>query len=232
MAVATDQIETEVARLWEEYENLQDDDQAPYIESRLPLPSLSLSLHRLAKRTLDIVAALAGLLVTLPLAPLVILAIRLDSKGRAFFSQTRVGRNGRPFVIYKLRTLAADSPQYTITPTHAADYRLTRVGRTLRRLGLDELPQLWNVLRGEMSFVGPRPEMPFLVDKYSPLQLLRLRGKPGITGTWQISPYRNEAIHHHVEYDLYYLLHPSLSLDLKIALRTLGVLSRTKPGQG
>ena len=232
MAVATDQIETEGARLWEEYENLQSDDQAGYIESRLPPPSLSLLLHRTCKRALDILAALAGLLVTLPLAPLVILAIRLDSKGRAFFSQTRVGENGRHFTIYKLRTLTSDSPQYTITPTHEADYRLTRVGRTLRRLGLDELPQLWNVLRGEMSFVGPRPEMPFLVDTYSPLQRLRLRGKPGITGTWQISPYRNEAIHHHVEYDLYYLLHPSLSLDLKIALRTLGVLSRTKPGQG
>ncbi len=232
MAVATDQIEAEVARLWEEYESLPSDDQAPYIEARLPSPSLSLWLHRRAKRALDLFAAVAGLIVLLPLAPLVALAIRLDSKGPAFFSQTRVGRNGRPFVVYKLRTLASDSPQYARTPTHDADYRMTRVGRTLRRLGLDELPQLWNVLRGEMSFVGPRPEMPFLVDSYTPLQRLRLLGKPGITGTWQISPYRHEAIHRHVEYDLYYLLHPSLSLDLKIALRTLGVLSRTKPGQG
>ncbi|MBT3269883.1 sugar transferase [Candidatus Poribacteria bacterium] len=232
MDVAAGQLEAQVARLWEEYENLPGEDQVRYIEERLPDRSLRSTLTAAAKRALDIVAASGGLVVALPLAPLVILAIRLDSKGPAFFSQVRIGKNGRSFVIYKLRTLSSDSPAYTITPTRDEDYRLTRVGRTLRRLGLDELPQLWNVLRGEMSLVGPRPEMPFLVDTYSPLQRLRLRAKPGITGMWQISPYRNEPIHHHVEYDLHYLLHPSLLLDLRIALRTFGVLSRTKPGRG
>jgi lipopolysaccharide/colanic/teichoic acid biosynthesis glycosyltransferase len=232
MAVRAEQFEAEVARLWEEYENLRGDEQVRYITARLPHRSLRQTLVGVAKRLIDIIAALGGLALTLPLAPLLILAIRLDSTGRAFFSQTRVGRDGHPFTIYKLRTLACDSPQYTVTPAHDADYRVTRVGRTLRRLGLDELPQLWNVLRGDMSLVGPRPEMPFLVDTYSELQRLRLRATPGITGMWQISPYRNEAIHHHVEYDLYYLLHPSLVLDVRIALRTLGVLSRTKPGRG
>jgi lipopolysaccharide/colanic/teichoic acid biosynthesis glycosyltransferase len=140
------------------------------------------------------------------------------------FAQQRVGLCGRLFRIYKLRTMHAGAPVQALHPSRSDDPRITAVGRLLRRLSIDELPQLWNVLRGEMSLVGPRPEMPFVVAGYDPIQRQRLSVKPGITGLWQISADRAFQIHANVHYDLYYVEHRSLSLDAAILLMTPFVL--------
>jgi lipopolysaccharide/colanic/teichoic acid biosynthesis glycosyltransferase len=140
------------------------------------------------------------------------------------FRQTRVGRDGRRFVLWKFRSMRADAPVYARSPISGADERLTRVGRWIRRLSLDELPQLVNVLRGEMSLVGPRPEMPFIADRYNSTERLRLVVKPGITGLWQISHGRASAIHENLQYDLYYIREQNLRLDAAILLRTVSVV--------
>ena len=169
------------------------------------------------KRCFDIVFSAAVLLLTLPLSLLIILAIWLETGRPIVFRQQRVGKNGRLFWIYKFRSMYPDTPKYAITPSNDdCDPRVTRVGRLLRKSGLDELPQFWCVLRGDMSVVGPRPEMPFIVEAYSPRMRRRLRVLPGITGPWQISPYRHKPIHENLQYDLYYLAHRSLLLDLKL----------------
>src|SRR5690606_26694581 len=131
--------------------------------------------------------------------------IKLDSEGPVVFKQKRVGLHGKEFSFYKFRTMKVDAPKYAHTPQDSSDPRITRVGRWLRRMSLDELPQLFNVFRGDMSLVGPRPEMPFIVEKYSALEKQRLEAKPGITGLWQISTFRGAPIHDHIEYDLFYL---------------------------
>ena len=114
-----------------------------------------------------------------------------------------------------------DAPKYARTPADPADSRITKVGRWLRRTSLDELPQLFNVFRGDMSLVGPRPEMPFIVETYSLLERQRLLAKPGITGVWQISAVRGEPIHANIEYDLFYLENRSILLDLAIIVKTI-----------
>jgi len=147
-------------------------------------------------------------------------AIRLDSPGPVFFRQKRIGLGGRAFTIYKLRTMRQDAPAYAEHPRTTDDPRITAVGRFLRRSCIDELPQLWNVLRGEMSLVGPRPEMPQLVQEYREVQRERLAVKPGITGLWQISADRAFRIHDNMQYDLYYIEHRGLTLDLAILMMT------------
>jgi lipopolysaccharide/colanic/teichoic acid biosynthesis glycosyltransferase len=147
--------------------------------------------------------------------------IRLDSPGGALFVQERVGLGGRIFRIFKFRTMWKDAPRYANSPGGDRDPRITRIGRFLRRTGLDELPQLLNVIRGEMSIVGPRPEMPFLVDGYNDLQRQRFHVKPGITGLWQVSVDRHAEIHENIEYDLYYISHQSLLLDVLVLFETL-----------
>jgi hypothetical protein len=137
------------------------------------------------------------------------------------FVQERVGLNGHRFRMFKFRTMWRDTPRYAPSPHGDVDPRITRVGRILRATGLDELPQLLNVLRGDMSLVGPRPEMPFIVDQYSPLERQRLLAKPGITGLWQLSADRHAEIHENIEYDLYYIGHQSLMMDALILLETL-----------
>jgi lipopolysaccharide/colanic/teichoic acid biosynthesis glycosyltransferase len=112
-------------------------------------------------------------------------------------------------------------PKYEMSPQSSADIRLTRVGRLIRRMSIDELPQLFNVLRGEMSLVGPRPEMPFIVARYRPLERQRLVAKPGITGLWQISAARSFPIHEHLHYDLHYIRNQNAILDCAILLRTI-----------
>ena len=170
----------------------------------------------LGKRALDLAVALTVILVTLPIWVLAAILIKRESPGPVFFTQSRVGREGVPFKMFKFRTmhqhLSGDAP----TPRSHADPRITNIGRWLRRFSLDELPQFLNVLRGEMSVVGPRPEMQFIVEKYSSLERERLRVKPGITGLWQISYARQMAIHENIDYDLYYIEHQSLLLDLVI----------------
>ncbi|HUR28998.1 MAG TPA: sugar transferase, partial [Planctomycetota bacterium] len=152
-------------------------------------------LTRISKRALDIALALLVLALALPVFVISALLIKRESKGPVFFLQTRIGKDGRPFRMVKFRTmhehLSFDAP----APKSHGDPRVTNIGRLLRRYSLDELPQLANVLKGEMSIVGPRPEMPFIVDTYGPIQRERLRAKPGLTGLWQISYARGEAIH-------------------------------------
>jgi lipopolysaccharide/colanic/teichoic acid biosynthesis glycosyltransferase len=177
-------------------------------------------LYDLGKRFLDLILSTGLLALSAPLFVFAALLIRSTSSGPAFFRQERVGQHGAVFTLYKLRTMYQQAPSYGYSPKTGDDPRITRVGRFLRRTSLDELPQLINVLMGQMSLVGPRPEMPFIVEKYTAKQRQRLAIKPGITGLWQISPHRGFPIHEHLEYDFYYLGHRSLSLDVVIVLRT------------
>jgi exopolysaccharide biosynthesis polyprenyl glycosylphosphotransferase len=162
-------------------------------------------LSEFAKRGVDIVLAFTALLLLAVPCAVAALAIRLTSPGPAIFCQLRVGHRGRLFFLYKFRSMHVDSEAYAFSPKTGLDSRITPVGSFLRRTCFDEVPQLWNVLRGEMSLVGPRPEMPFIVDRYTPLQRKRLEVKPGITGLWQLSGDRRCLIHENLEYDLYYL---------------------------
>jgi len=184
--------------------------------------------YEAGKRLLDIVAAAAGLLLTAPLLPFLVLAIRLDSRGPAIYHQTRVGLHGRNFRIYKFRTMGTDAEAGGVRWAGVDDPRVTRVGRFLRKTRLDELPQLWNILRGEMSLVGPRPERPEFVgalSKQIPHYRQRHLIKPGLTGWAQIH-YGYAASADDAErklcYDLYYLKHRSIDLDVAILIRTIG----------
>jgi exopolysaccharide biosynthesis polyprenyl glycosylphosphotransferase len=173
-----------------------------------------------AKRIFDFIGAAAVLVVLSPLFLLLAILIKLDSKGPALFRQERVGLNGRRFRMFKFRTMYTDTPRYSYSPKESDDLRITRLGRFLRRTSLDELPQLLNVLLGSMSLVGPRPEMPFIVETYAERHSQRLQVKPGITGLWQLSGDRNYLIHENIEYDLYYIQHRNFFMDLAILLHT------------
>ena len=165
----------------------------------------SRALNETGKRLLDVAVAVFAMLLFAPAAAVIAVLIRKTSPGPVFFRQQRVGKGGRRFAMYKFRTMFEDAPQYGYSPGQVDDPRVTPVGRFLRRTSLDEFPQLINVLLGQMSLVGPRPEMPFIVEEYTPLQRQRLAVKPGMTGLWQISADRAFLIHENVEYDLYYL---------------------------
>lgn len=187
-----------------------------------------LSRARSLKRFLDVVLASAGLILASPLLLVAALAIRLDSRGPVFYRQERVGLRGRVFAIHKLRTMRPDA-EAEGAPRWASekDPRTTRVGRWLRKLRIDEIPQLWSVLRGEMSFVGPRPERPYFVEWLSreiPWYRLRLAARPGLTGWAQLRfPYGASAedAKRKLEYDLYYLKNASVFLDLAIVFHTV-----------
>jgi lipopolysaccharide/colanic/teichoic acid biosynthesis glycosyltransferase len=181
----------------------------------------SREFYGLGKKIFDTVISLALILLLAPLFLAVALLIRMTSPGPAFFRQFRVGKDGQIFLIMKFRTMYVHTPSYHVSPASPLDERITRVGRFLRRTSLDELPQLINVLRGEMSLVGPRPEMPFIVARYNDLQRERLRVRPGITGLWQISADRTRPIHENMTYDLYYIQNRSLLLDAAILIRTV-----------
>jgi len=188
-------------------------------------------LYLIVKRVLDILLSVALLVITAPLMAVIVMAIRLSSPGKAIFSQERVGFLGRSFVVHKFRSMREDAERYT-GPTWAKkdDDRVTRVGAFLRKCRLDELPQMWNVLRGDMSFIGPRPERPYFVDLLKakiPYFDLRHYVKPGITGWAQVMyPYGAsvEDAYHKLEYDLYYAKNLSFRLDLLILLKTIGVV--------
>ena len=147
--------------------------------------------------------------------------IKMDSKGPVFFTQNRVGRDGKLFKLYKYRTMVTETDQYAVAPTESDDPRVTRAGRFLRKTSLDEVPQLLNVLKGDMAMVGPRPEMPFIVDEYEEWQKRRLDVKPGITGLWQVIGRKNLPLHLNMEYDFYYIMNQSLLLDIEILIRTV-----------
>jgi lipopolysaccharide/colanic/teichoic acid biosynthesis glycosyltransferase len=178
------------------------------------------------KRVADFAICIPALALSLPLLLVASILIKVDSDGPIFFRQARIGKNGRVFRLWKFRSMHSDAPPYERSPLSDADARLTRVGRVFRRFSIDELPQLINVLRGEMSIVGPRPEMPFIVDQYGLFERQRLQVRPGITGLWQISPARAMPIHENMEYDLYYIQRQNIYLDLAILLRTVTAVVR------
>jgi exopolysaccharide biosynthesis polyprenyl glycosylphosphotransferase len=183
------------------------------------------------KRGMDVLGAAAGLVLAAPIMAAVALLIKLDSPGPVFFVQERVGKGGKPFRIFKFRTMVAgaeslldelivddlEQPVFKLKD----DPRVTRVGRWLRRASLDELPQFLNVLRGEMSLVGPRPEEKRFVDRYEPWQQQRLRVKPGMTGPMQIRGRADLPMAERARLEIEYIESYSLLLDLQILLRTL-----------
>ncbi|HEV7128370.1 MAG TPA: sugar transferase [Ktedonobacterales bacterium] len=190
-----------------------------------------------AKRMFDCVASVLALLVLLPVFVAIALAIFIDDRGPVLFKTPRVGRDGNLFALLKFRTMARDAEQRLAQLSHLNtggpymiripnDPRVTRTGRVLRRLALDELPQLWNVLRGEMSLVGPRPQAPQEVALYTAYERQRLRSVPGITGLWQVSARHENDFARWVALDLEYQRHWSFWLDLGIILRTPMAVTR------
>ncbi len=173
-----------------------------------------------AKRPFDTLASLILIAVLAPILLVVALLVRSGSPGPVLFRQKRVGKDGKLFDLYKFRSMYVDAPKYEFSPREVEDARITRIGRFLRRTSIDELPQLLNVLKGEMSLVGPRPEMPFIVEKYDAVQRQRLQVTPGITGLWQLSADRAFLIHENIQYDLYYIRHRSFFMDFAILLHT------------
>lgn len=190
-------------------------------------------LFRFFKAGFDRVVAALLLLLLAPFFLLIALLIKRESTGPVFFSQVRVGHRERTFRMLKFRTMHHDMCVDAVTPRSRTDPRITPIGRFLRRTSLDELPQLVNVLRGEMSLVGPRPEMPFIVghiknDIEDPVYHLRFEVKPGITGLWQISSARKAPIQENIDYDLYYLENQTIFLDLIILFLTLLAVLRIR----
>lgn len=200
-------------------------------------PALS-PYQRMVKRAFDLVVGVVGFAVALPLMGIIALAIKLDSPGPILFRQTRVGENGRLFTMYKFRSMVidADKLQGQVKydeqghPVHKVknDPRVTRVGDFIRKTSLDELPQLVNVLQGTMTLVGPRPELPWLVECYEPWQRKRFAVPQGMTGWWQVSGRDERLMHLHTEDDLYYIQNYSLLLDLQILWKTIGVVLKRK----
>ncbi|MGB0095195.1 MAG: sugar transferase [Solirubrobacteraceae bacterium] len=172
-------------------------------------------------RALDVLLSGIGSLVSAPVVALLAVVIRVESPGHPIYRQTRIGRDNQPFAIYKLRTMVRGA-EFTGAglAIQEGDDRITRLGAFLRRYSLDELPNLWNVLRGEMAIVGPRPTVPVQVEQYSPRQLGRLAVKPGITGWAQVNGRASLPWPERIELDLWYVEHRSLALDLKILART------------
>ena len=202
-----------------------------------------------AKRSFDVLASASALVLLSPLFLAIAIAVRLDSPGPVFFSHRRVGMNrrgrreraarhagerrtrsayGPEFEMLKFRTMRLEAEPYAVSPTTSEDPRITRVGRMLRRTCLDELPQLLNVLRGEMSLVGPRPEMPFIVAGYDSVQRERLEAPAGLTGLWQVRGPRDRHIHDSIEWDLEYISTRSFRRDILILAETLRFAFRRK----
>lgn len=187
-----------------------------------------------AKRILDLVIAACLLAILTPFLVLVAAGIRLDSPGRVLFAQPRWGLGGRTFMCYKFRSMrtktrddADEHPADGRLAKSVGDPRVTRVGRVIRRTSIDELPQLWNVIRGDMSLVGPRPLMIHMLEPYPEIRDLRCRVRPGITGLWQIHERGNNThVSAMLSYDLDYLQRLDLALDVGILARTVGVVIR------
>jgi lipopolysaccharide/colanic/teichoic acid biosynthesis glycosyltransferase len=177
------------------------------------------------KRALDLLIAGAGAILSAPLVALLALAIRIESPGHPIYRQTRVGKDGKEFQIYKLRTMVRGA-EFTGAglAIQEGDDRITRVGELLRRYSLDELPNLWNVLRGDMSIVGPRPTIPVQVQQYTERQRGRLAVKPGITGWAQVNGRAALPWSDRIELDLWYVEHRSPALDLRILARTAALV--------
>ena len=187
---------------------------------------------RFSKRIMDLAISIALFLLAWPLLVVIWIAIKIDSKGPAIFAASRVGEGGKIFRMYKFRTMytGSENLQNAVTQTDEQgrkiykvqdDPRITRVGKWLRKTSLDELPQLFNVLKGEMSWVGPRPEQPFITEEYEHWQWQRVLVPPGVTGWWQVSGRSDLPMHLNTNYDVYYVRNYSIFLDLKILIRTV-----------
>lgn len=188
--------------------------------------------QRRVKRVFDLLVGGTLLLPMIPVMILIALLVKIESAGPAIFSQKRVGENGKLFVMYKFRTMIAEAEQKLDQVVRVSedgqvlykmqnDQRVTRFGHFLRRTSMDELPQLFNVLKGDMSLVGPRPELPWLVEYYEPWQYDRFTVPQGITGLWQINGRADKPMHLNSEDDLYYICHYSLWIDIVILLKTI-----------
>jgi exopolysaccharide biosynthesis polyprenyl glycosylphosphotransferase len=212
-----------------------------YLENFHDVPLLSLSsapeseLLLFFKRVFDVVLSAASLVLLTPILIAIAAAIRITSPGQVLFRQTRCGLGGRKFTLYKFRSMVNNAEQLRAElhelnelDGHAFkitdDPRITPVGRILRRFSLDELPQMWNILRGDMSFVGPRPAIPDEVEKYEPWQRRRLRMRPGLTCIWVIEGRSHVKFHRWIQLDLAYIDNWSLWLDAKIFLRTIPIV--------
>jgi exopolysaccharide biosynthesis polyprenyl glycosylphosphotransferase len=178
-------------------------------------------LYEAIKRAFDILVALLMLLMTAPVWIVIAIWVWRTSPGPIFFCQRRIGHHGKSFNMYKFRSMYVDAPRYSASPINSQDPRITSAGRILRKTSLDELPQILNVLKGDMSLVGPRPEMPYVVEKYSPIERQRLNVPQGVTGLWQLSADRKYAIHESLEYDLYYIENRGFFLDTAILIHTI-----------
>jgi lipopolysaccharide/colanic/teichoic acid biosynthesis glycosyltransferase len=175
----------------------------------------------MGRRAFDVVVAGSALVVAGPFLIVAMLAIRLESRGGAIYRQRRVGKDGRPFDVLKLRTMVTGAEHMGAgLAVSEGDTRITRVGRLLRRTSLDEVPNLVNVLRGDMAIVGPRPTVPVQVDRYTERQRGRLAVKPGITGWAQVNGRTELPWDERIELDLWYIEHRSLRLDMRILYRT------------
>lgn len=209
------------------------------VESLAGIPLIGLrepvieGLNWMIKRVFDLAVSLVVLILLWPLMAAIAVLIRLDSAGSILFRQKRVGENDRIFTIFKFRTMAPGSdhlPKVLVDEDGHRVYklpddpRITRIGRFLRRTSLDELPNFVNVLKGEMSLVGPRPELLPIADTYEPWQRQRLAVQPGMTGWWQVNGRSDLPLHENTEHDLYYVRNYSLWLDVKILLKTVGVV--------
>jgi exopolysaccharide biosynthesis polyprenyl glycosylphosphotransferase len=207
-----------------------------FTTSPIDHPNRTLSdSQRAIKRTFDLIVGVLLIPLLLPVLGLLALAIKLNSPGPVLFRQKRVGEAGRLFTMYKLRSMVAgaEEEQEQISQVKQqgdcvhksrADPRVTGIGQFLRRFSLDELPQLFNVLKGDMSLVGPRPELPWLVARYEPWQYGRFLVPQGITGWWQVNGRSDRPMHLHTEDDLYYIENYSLALDLLILWKTIWVV--------
>jgi len=185
------------------------------------------------RRLFDIACAGAALVVTSPLLALAALAVKLEDRGPVLYRQVRVGKDGRDFELLKLRTMVVGAEKIGAGfAVNRGDPRITRAGRALRRLSLDELPQLWNVIRGDMSVIGPRPTLRYQVESYDERQLHRLDVKPGITGWAQIHGRTALPWAERIELDLWYVEHRSVAVDLRILFRTpLALFGGTYKGE-
>ncbi|NKD37693.1 sugar transferase [Enterococcus casseliflavus] len=195
-------------------------------------------IYYFVKRLIDILGSLVGLLILCPIFILVAYKIkREEPEGPVFFSQNRVGKNGKSFKMYKFRSMFIDAEEkleqlLKYNEIEGAmfkmkdDPRITKVGKTIRKYSIDELPQLWNVLKGDMSLVGPRPPLPREVDEYSAYDIQRLLVKPGCTGLWQVNGRNDVDFHDMVELDLKYIINQSILYDIKIILKTVIVMMK------
>jgi len=172
-------------------------------------------------RLFDLIVSLIACIFILPIFFIISIIIIIDDGFPIFFYQKRIGLRNKKFDIYKFRSMYNSVEKYDISPSKQYDKRITKIGNFLRKTSLDELPQFFNVLKGDMSIVGPRPEMPFIVEEYNEFERFRLKIKPGITGAWQVSPTRNSPIHHNVDYDIYQIINNSLRYNIKQILKTI-----------